>query len=208
VPYGARFRLKAGYNISGFSAQTQVVLRGMQHYGMFVTDIGSDWFITGTQDATWDSSWGQTVIQQLKSVPAAQFEAVDESSLMVDPNSGQARGAPAPTPTAKPTVKPTAKPTPSTIVVSPVAPEPVPSPSPSPSAEASPSPTPSESPVALAPTDVASPAAGAIAPAQGAARTPASNPGGWPWWAVLVVVALAGLVLFLFWRRRRALSSA
>ncbi len=86
-PMGARFRLKAGYNISGFSAQAQVILRALQRYGMFLADIGSDWCLGGTYDPGWSSS----LMSELRSVPANQFEGVDESSLMVDPNSGQAR---------------------------------------------------------------------------------------------------------------------
>ena len=32
-PMGARFRLKASFDISGYSPQAQVVLRAMQQYG-------------------------------------------------------------------------------------------------------------------------------------------------------------------------------
>ncbi len=86
-PMGARFRLKAGYNISGFSPRAQVVLRALQHYGMFLADVGLDWELVGTADPGWDTS----VIQELQTIPANQFEAVDESSLMVNINSAQAR---------------------------------------------------------------------------------------------------------------------
>ncbi|HVT35550.1 MAG TPA: choice-of-anchor D domain-containing protein [Nevskiaceae bacterium] len=86
-PMGARFRLKADYDISGYSAQAQVILTAMKHYGMIVADNGSDWFFQGTQD----SRWGDDVLNGLKGVPATEFEAVDESSLMLDANSGQAR---------------------------------------------------------------------------------------------------------------------
>lgn len=89
-PMGARFRLKAGYNISGFTAETQVVLTAMKHYGLIVADNGSNWYFQGTTDAGWDSAPYPTMISQLKTIPASAFEAVDESSLMVDPNSGQA----------------------------------------------------------------------------------------------------------------------
>jgi hypothetical protein len=85
-PMGARFRLKASYDISHFSAQTQVILRAMQHYGLILADNGSNWFFSGTQDASWPDS----LLTELKSVPASQFDAVDESSLMVDPNSAAA----------------------------------------------------------------------------------------------------------------------
>src|SRR5438445_3909992 len=86
-PMGARFRLKASYDISHFSTQTQVILRAMQHYGLILADNGSNWFFSGTQDAAWPDS----LLTELKTVPAAQFDAVDESSLMIDPNSAAAR---------------------------------------------------------------------------------------------------------------------
>jgi hypothetical protein len=86
-PMGARFRLKASYNISGYSPQAQVVLRAMQQYGLILADNGSNWYFGGTADPAWPSS----LIEELKQVPASEFEAVDESSLMIDPNSGQAR---------------------------------------------------------------------------------------------------------------------
>ena len=82
-PMGARFRLKAGYNVATFSPQAQVILRAMQHYGLILADNGSNWFFSGTEDAAWPDA----LLSELKTIPASQFEAVDESSLMVDPNS-------------------------------------------------------------------------------------------------------------------------
>ncbi len=49
-PMGARFRLKADYDISGYSAQAQVVLRAMQQYGLILADNGSNWYFGGTAD--------------------------------------------------------------------------------------------------------------------------------------------------------------
>jgi hypothetical protein len=88
-PMGARFRLKGTYDISHFSVQTRVILLAMQHYGLILADNGSNWFFGGTQDAAWPDS----LISELKTVPAAQFEAVDESSLMQDPNSASVKPA-------------------------------------------------------------------------------------------------------------------
>jgi len=89
-PMGTRFRLKASYDISGFSPHTQVVLRALQHYGMFVSDVGLDWELVGTADPNWDTN----LIQELFTVPTSQFEAVDESSLMIDINSAQSKPPP------------------------------------------------------------------------------------------------------------------
>jgi hypothetical protein len=86
-PMGARFRLKATYDISGFSAANQVILRAMKKYGMLLADNGSAWFISGAPD----SRWNNDDLHLLGNIPGSAFEAVDESSLMVDPNSGEAK---------------------------------------------------------------------------------------------------------------------
>ena len=85
-PMGERFRLKAGYDISGFSPEVQVILTAMKKYGIFLADNGSSWYISGAPDERWNND----ALRQLQSVPGSAFEAVDESSLMVDSNSGQA----------------------------------------------------------------------------------------------------------------------
>ncbi len=86
-PMGARFRLKSTYDISRFTAQAQVILLAMQHYGLILADNGGNWFFSGTQDARWADS----LLTELKSIAASQFEAVDESGLMVDVNSAPTR---------------------------------------------------------------------------------------------------------------------
>jgi hypothetical protein len=80
-PMGARFRLKSNFNISAFSATTQVVLRAFQHYGLILADNGSDWYFGGTTDDWWGTPAGSAVVSDLKTIPAAQFDAVDESGL-------------------------------------------------------------------------------------------------------------------------------
>jgi len=86
-PMGARFRLRAGFNISGFSANTQVVLRAFQRYGLLLADNGADWYFQGTTDDWWGTTAGDTVVSELKTIPAAQFDAVDESGLQAAPTS-------------------------------------------------------------------------------------------------------------------------
>jgi putative cell wall-binding protein len=84
-PMGQRFRLKASFDISGFSSDTQVILRAMQTYGIILADNGSPWFISGAPDDRWNNS----VLHELHQVHGSDYEAVDASSLMVDPDSGQ-----------------------------------------------------------------------------------------------------------------------
>jgi hypothetical protein len=86
-PMGQRFRLKAGFDISGFSAKNQVILRALKKYGMILADNGSSWFISGAPD----SRWNNDDLHQLHNIKGSDFEAVDESSLMINPNSGQAK---------------------------------------------------------------------------------------------------------------------
>jgi hypothetical protein len=88
-PMGARFRLRSDFSFAGYSAQTQVILTAMQRYGLIVADNGSNWFFQGSVD----SRWTDQLVSELKRIPAGAFEAVDASSLMIDPNSGLARGA-------------------------------------------------------------------------------------------------------------------
>ncbi len=77
-PMGLRVRLKASYDISGFNPTAQVILTAMQHYGMFVADNGSDWYISGATD----SRWNDTDLNQLKTVPAAAFEVVQTGTIV------------------------------------------------------------------------------------------------------------------------------
>ncbi len=83
-PMGARFRLRSGFDISGFSADAQVILRAMQRYGMIVADNGTNWYFQGTVDPGWTNG----LLDQLKTVPAKAFAAVDESGCQVNANSG------------------------------------------------------------------------------------------------------------------------
>jgi len=86
-PMGKRFRLKADFDISGFSEEVQTILRALKNYGMFLADNGSAWYISGAADSRWDNDM---LVNELGQVKGSDFEAVDESSLMVDPDSGQA----------------------------------------------------------------------------------------------------------------------
>jgi hypothetical protein len=54
-PMGARLRLKASKDISGFSPEVQRIFRAMKRYGLIVADNGSDMYISGTMDARWDN---------------------------------------------------------------------------------------------------------------------------------------------------------
>ena len=86
-PMGQRFRLKASFDISGFDAQAQVILIALKRYGMILADNGSPWYISGAPHEAWDND----VLHQFHDIYGSAFEAVDVSSLMLDPDSGQVR---------------------------------------------------------------------------------------------------------------------
>jgi hypothetical protein len=85
-PLGQRFRLRADVDLSGFSPEVQVILRALKAHGMILADNGAPWFISGVPDERWDND---TLVGELRQLRGADFEAVDGSSLMLDPNSGQ-----------------------------------------------------------------------------------------------------------------------
>ncbi|MFZ3322000.1 MAG: hypothetical protein WA190_06475 [Usitatibacter sp.] len=86
-PMGARFRLKASFDISGFSTNTQVVLRAFKKYGLVLADAGSNWYFQGVSD----TRFPDTMFDELKSIAGGNFEAVDTSVIEVDPNTAEAK---------------------------------------------------------------------------------------------------------------------
>jgi hypothetical protein len=85
-PMGQRLRLRADFDMSGYAPEVQVILRAMQKYGIILADNGSPWFISGVPDERWNNDH----LHQLHQLTGNDFEAVDVSSLMIDPDSGQA----------------------------------------------------------------------------------------------------------------------
>jgi len=85
-PMGQRFRLRADFDLSGFSPEVQVILQAMKRYGLILADNGSSWYISGAPDERWDNDM---LVGELGQVQGSDFEAVDGSSLMVIPDSGR-----------------------------------------------------------------------------------------------------------------------
>lgn len=82
-PMGAIFRLKASFDISGFSAQNQVILRALKQHGMVLADNGSSWFMSGAPDPGWNND----DLAKLRTIPGSAFEGVDVSSIEVSSTS-------------------------------------------------------------------------------------------------------------------------
>src|SRR5271156_368388 len=82
APMGLRMRLKASFDISGFSATNQVILTALQQYGMIMADNGSNMYISGAPDDRWDN----TDLHNLGQVTAADFEVVQMNPIYTQSN--------------------------------------------------------------------------------------------------------------------------
>lgn len=82
-PMGARFRLRPGFSTGGYSTPAVTVIEAMKTHGLVLADNGSPWFFQGEQHARWPAR----LVEELKTIPASAFEAVDTSSLRRSPDS-------------------------------------------------------------------------------------------------------------------------
>ena len=71
-PMGMRVRLKSSVNISGYPAHVQIILKALQHYGMFLADNGSAFFVSGAPDPRWNDS----ELHAMTQLTGSDFEVV------------------------------------------------------------------------------------------------------------------------------------
>ncbi|MDF1606547.1 hypothetical protein [Nocardioides sp. YIM 152315] len=84
-PMGARFRLRSDFPMRGLSAYAVTVIDAMKTYGLVLADNGSPWYFQGEQNRRWPAA----LVEELKEIPAADFVAVDTSSLRVSRDSAE-----------------------------------------------------------------------------------------------------------------------
>lgn len=77
TPMGLRLRLKAGFNTSGYSATNRIILSAMKTYGIFLTDIGTDFYFTGAPDPRWNND----DLNKLRNLRATDFEVVKMGTI-------------------------------------------------------------------------------------------------------------------------------
>jgi hypothetical protein len=73
LPMGARLRLKASRNLSGFTPELRKIFRAMQRYGVIVADNGSDMYVSGTFDTRWNND---VLNPAFHSLTANDFEVI------------------------------------------------------------------------------------------------------------------------------------
>lgn len=72
LPFGAKLRLKKGFNVATYPARLQVILNAMKKYGIILADIGSNMYISGAPDERWNND----ELQKLGNVKASDFEVI------------------------------------------------------------------------------------------------------------------------------------
>ena len=71
---GARLRLKASKDLSGFHPGIQKLFRAFQRYGLIVADNGSDMYVSGTFDPRWPND---ILNPAFRSLTASDFEVIE-----------------------------------------------------------------------------------------------------------------------------------
>jgi hypothetical protein len=74
LPMGARLRLKAGKDLSGYRPEAQKIFRAMQRYGLIVADNGSDMYISGAFDPRWNND---ILNPAFRSLTANDFDVIE-----------------------------------------------------------------------------------------------------------------------------------
>ena len=82
APMGMRMRLRANFDVSGFSAHNQLLLNALKKYGMILADNGTSMFIGGAPDDRWDNN----DLHQLSLVTASDFEVLSMGTVYTTSN--------------------------------------------------------------------------------------------------------------------------
>jgi hypothetical protein len=81
IPFGALLRLKAGFVVpADWTPQARALATAMMRYGVYVSDIGSDFFVQGEPNAAWDAR----TISQLQTITFGQMEFVSTEAVTRD----------------------------------------------------------------------------------------------------------------------------
>jgi len=69
---GMKIRLKASFDISGYSPANQVILTALKQYGMILADNGGNFYIQGATDPRWDDA----DLANLAGIPSSEFDVM------------------------------------------------------------------------------------------------------------------------------------
>lgn len=86
-PMGAWLRLRSDADLSALGPQATVIAKGLQRYGLILSDSSPNFGIRGTPDERWD----RADLRTLRTLTGGDFEVVDPSGIVVDPGSMEVR---------------------------------------------------------------------------------------------------------------------
>ena len=75
---GARYRMRADYDCTGFSAEVQVICTAFKTYGMFMADNGGNGYVSGSPDDAWDDD----DLRDMKQIGMTAFEVVESGPVV------------------------------------------------------------------------------------------------------------------------------
>jgi len=78
LPFGAKLRLKASFDISGFSAENQVILRALKKHGLILADVGSSMYVSGAPNDRWNN---EDLKELSKKVKVSDFEVIQIGTI-------------------------------------------------------------------------------------------------------------------------------
>lgn len=106
LPMGARLRLKASKDLSGYTPEVRRIFEAMKSHGLVVADNGSDMYVSGTMDARWDND---VLNPAFASLDTRDFEVIELG--WTPPGTAVPRsGAAAPVPASRPARSPSGSP--------------------------------------------------------------------------------------------------
>ena len=81
IPFGSVLRLRADFVIpANWTTQAKAIATAAKRYGLYVADIGSDFYVQGEPNAGWD----RNTFSQLATIPLSQMEFVDMGNVTRD----------------------------------------------------------------------------------------------------------------------------
>lgn len=82
IPFGALLRLRADFIIpDAWTTQAKALATAMKRYGLYVSDIGSNFYVQGEPSAAWNAQ----TITQLQTIPMSSMEFVNLNAVTSDP---------------------------------------------------------------------------------------------------------------------------
>ena len=81
IPFGAVLRLKASFVIPDhWTPQAKAIATAAKRYGLYVADIGMDFYVQGEPNA----AWSEQMFRDVSGIPLSEMEFVDLGAITRD----------------------------------------------------------------------------------------------------------------------------